>query len=95
MENTKHTLGPWSYRNNSEDFSIESDKKTVAYARVSDHWDDFPLTDEESEANAKLIASAPDLLECLIAMVGEYEKTGGNSLNYRNAKLTIKQATEL
>lgn len=90
---TNHTPGPWSYRNNGEDYSIEADKKTLAYVRVSDHWD-LPhiITDQESKANAQLIAAAPNLLEAAIAVCEAfdlYEDSGAKQL-YQLKQAIIK-----
>lgn len=55
MGNTKHTQGKWSYDSFS---NIWVDNKTKVFIPSIDNQ-------EESEANAKLIASAPEMLEAL------------------------------
>jgi hypothetical protein len=56
MTEQKHTPGPWHVRGRL----IEADRHTVAaLSKVTD----CDLLREESEANARLIAAAPELLE--------------------------------
>lgn len=82
MAETKHTPGPWEVwkghltvvagptkRNTSA--VVSGARRTVAEADC----DDFDPTEEEL-ANAALIASAPELLESLMAIVGETELDG-------------------
>lgn len=63
MSNTKHTPGPWTYHVGLDYISIESanehDNSFIC------EWRHFSDDDGESEANAKLIAAAPELLETL------------------------------
>lgn len=58
----------------------------------------YQRSEEEKDANAKLIAAAPDMLEALESFVYEIEKTrsGYNILeeSYHLAKEAIKKATE-
>jgi len=72
--NTKHTPGPWSYRKAGKHFYIDAHSpdygNRVTEVRFASNAD----TGWTSEANAKLIAAAPELLEALQAMllVGEH-----------------------
>lgn len=52
-------------------------------------------TPEEAEANAKLIAAAPELLEACMTVVNGYEG-GGIDMNifYEECNQAIKKATE-
>ena len=67
MKESKHTPGPWSYRkwsnhsdqNLLEGFSISSDGRLVPMNTAE--GDIY-----ESEANARLISSSPELLEALL-----------------------------
>jgi hypothetical protein len=68
---SKHTPGPWAYSHNSWEFSdvYGTDGKVVATCQI-----DEDVTEETQEmletikeANARLIAAAPDLLEALQA----------------------------
>ena len=49
------------------------------------------ISDEEAEANAKLIAAAPELLEALIEVVRISDR---NHIAWNRAKEVIKKATE-
>lgn len=58
--NTKHTPGPWTVRKDAIKFLITA-KDNSGIAHTSGlHYD--------SEANARLIAAAPELLEALIEL---------------------------
>ena len=67
---TEHTKGPWEIETKgSRHFIDGADQLTVAYvdrAGVRDR--------QEIEANARLIAAAPDLLAALIEMLAASEK---------------------
>jgi len=62
---SKHTPGPWTPQDNAtaEDHEMPIYCGDLWIASVFDSGGDRP--DGESEANANLIASAPDLLEAL------------------------------
>jgi hypothetical protein len=101
MSNTKHTPGPWE---------LKMPKGNRPSARISgDGWEDFAkvftrttfegeskLHDcEEGEANARLIAAAPELLETLKDMVGQYSlcnETLGEKRTLENARAAIAKA---
>ena len=55
----KHTPGPWEISRgvHAYPFSIESESKTIGFIKLQTGLQ------EVTEANARLIASAPDLLE--------------------------------
>lgn len=59
----KHTPGPWRYSgpNSGEIFGWMGQKQDIplVIAKVGGYWDG------EQEANARLIAAAPDLLEAV------------------------------
>jgi hypothetical protein len=62
-----HTPGPWQYRSNSHDtlFIVEGDGLLVtSMSWHSSIRERYPLR-MESQANARLIAAAPELLEAL------------------------------
>jgi hypothetical protein len=63
---TKHTDGPWRVLIEGNHCFIE-DANGDTVARVS-HPFPFTTTDDERDANARLIAAAPDLLEALEAL---------------------------
>ena len=58
---TKHTQGPWLDK--SGEVYAEETGRTIARCDIGGH-------DETSEANARLIAAAPDLLAALEGMIG-------------------------
>lgn len=57
---SKHTKGPWKQHLVDETVIIDSRREQIAQA-----CGDYPLNAVEIEANARLIAAAPDLLEAL------------------------------
>ena len=68
--NTKHTPGPW-YNSTANPHAVNKDGKGLAIGIATTHGTDdanysdfFPST-EEAQANARLIAAAPELLEAL------------------------------
>lgn len=60
---SKHTPGPW-IENYQYGLRIESEKE---HGIVNDGWIIAQLEGSDKEANAKLIAAAPEMLEALIA----------------------------
>jgi hypothetical protein len=55
MKTTNHTPSPWNYRaQNDNQFIVESPERSICW--LDRHYD-------PTEANARLIASAPDLLQ--------------------------------
>lgn len=77
MSKAKYTLGPWKF--DPEDESIIGEDEGLSIATI-DHIDiggskDFNFG-EISSANARLIASAPELLEALQAMLQAFGKNG-------------------
>jgi hypothetical protein len=86
-----HTPGPWRvenwiYQNAREVVTIQTDKDAIATA--CNIWRDGDDSTFEVIANARLIASAPDLLaalkdaEALLFLLGkEHEETGGIDYN--------------
>lgn len=90
MSNAKHTPGPWTVGtmvNNDGGVSIVSDEDRVCSV---DAIGDFPRgkgwkhEDAERDANARLIAAAPDLLEALRYLVMHckgLDRFEGNPIN--------------
>lgn len=88
----KHTLGPWH--------AVEYGGKW-AIQKENFYSDSDDLLDEEycknATANAKLVASAPELLEALKEMVRMYKKVqpaGGWQGVYEGAVHAIEKATK-
>ncbi|CUX07686.1 hypothetical protein CFBP6626_07585 [Agrobacterium tumefaciens] len=84
-----HTPGPWLEAGRGAGSHIHADKGEVAWLRSY-----MGIDDEQIEANARLIAAAPELLEALKWMVENDETNegeeprpefGGDSWNEVNA----------
>ena len=103
MTETKHSPGKWTTLNQDGDIYIEAESRCAVVARIF-----AGVGNAEDEANAKLIAAAPDLLEALRAMLKEFEQPDweiwcDHSVGIcncsairilENAKETIKKATQ-
>lgn len=93
MENSKHTPGPWKIEGNKILNVRNNPDKELLVCEVYD--DTFNLN---FEANIKLIAAAPDLLETLTTIVGFMKNSGLTTHHYKSyfesAKAAIKKATE-
>ena len=64
----KHTPGPWTVTADGAGWYIECSPErghSVAYIRAEIGEEDPDTSDDEKEANSRLIASAPELLEAL------------------------------
>lgn len=88
---TKHTPGPWFYKDEHRPivptYQIRSNDKEVACVSFS----------VNGEANAKLIAAAPDLLEALNSLLSVCKATYplfDEWIEYKQAVTAIKKATE-
>src|SRR4051812_13043639 len=62
MSDTKHTPGPWSFRECDSVVMIEAGSDSIAATNSKTYWQRF---DDADVANARLIAAAPDLLAAL------------------------------
>lgn len=65
-----HTPGPWRFNDNTQwwktnPYSVTVRKPGVSSATVANIPERATITPEERQANARLIAAAPDLLEAL------------------------------
>ena len=67
MSKSKHTPGPWKADNCQFIGTDEEDSQAIAYC--DNHRNRRPRSNEESEANAKLIAAAPELLDFVRSVV--------------------------
>jgi len=109
MNGLKHTPGPWEYRagficTKEEDPIVLSGipRWHKKHTRINDSpfagYQDgyFWPSKDEIEANARLIAAAPELLEALIALT-EFAKANGYDSNLlpemKNARAAIAKAT--
>jgi hypothetical protein len=97
MSNTKHTPGPWSKSLSKTRFNIHA----PSFLRLATAWirpEGGSL--DEIEANARLIAAAPELLEALEAvlrfdanMPGEYKHDVTLAIKVRKAISKATNAT--
>lgn len=84
-----HTPGPWEHIQHGWDGSyIVGDDPRVNHKR---HIADVNLYHDGSEANASLIAAAPDLLEALESLVNSHAP-GANFQAVNNARKVIAKA---
>lgn len=108
MNDTKHTPGPWEIQGPKiqEDFgdqtywAISTSKpeiKSGTYKMPGFYYPHSVQTTEESEANAKLISAAPELLENLTRIIDRIEENGMQAnfpSAYERAQAAIKKATK-
>ena len=88
----KHTPGPWRAVPGCPEWTVEADGRGEVWnvAVVCDDCDD-----SDTEANARLIAAAPDLLAALKDMRAHYHVLGFNADQRRKeADAAIKLAEE-
>lgn len=72
----KHTPGPWNAFNSIKAIGVGSERSDVAWVRFEEcGLMDTARSQEEDEANARLIAAAPELLAAL-QEVAEWDKVG-------------------
>lgn len=87
---SKHTPGPWMVSPYNTMGIFDDKKRPIAVAYEGVHSYDIELP--EREANAKLIAAAPEMLEALRACV-EWAKAGGGPEPFTAAGRIIAKAT--
>lgn len=86
MENLKHTPGKWEYEKTGKTFVVFPKGLSSDIANIIDR------VDKTTEANAKLIAAAPDLLEALIKI---YDECKNKQCTIAETAIeAIKKATE-
>jgi hypothetical protein len=90
----EHTPGPWAYEQRAE----MGDAQWVVYDPDSDNGDILAVVDadpeQSAEANARLIAAAPDLLAVVATMLGaaEADALDDKSNVWRSAMLDARAA---
>jgi len=100
-----HTKGEWTLRNKVKtDLRITNGKDGFVIAEVTTGVTNFIGNHEEAEANAKLIAASPLLLEALneLIQLKDWKDKHGKDMHYvtsqpkawENARNAIKEATE-
>lgn len=84
-----HTQGPWSYIGNG-DVVAKSDKYCGGEKDIASV---FLTVNDEDEANARLIAAAPELLEALKEIVSQIDQGGaGGKVFSRDACIAQARA---
>ena len=100
--NTKHTPGQWHIGSGNGEGSIFADNGRTRFeiggttlypiCQVNRKWED-----EEDEANARLIAAAPELLQAILDLFREcaiVHKYWGDGANTKEADAAIKRAKD-
>ena len=92
--NTKHTPAPWVYQG-GDNASVEVNigETTANIDRQDKNTGQYVISRDEMEANAKLIAAAPELLEALEELLIHALENDLHSQFTDKAKAAIKKAT--
>ena len=89
----KHTKGEWEYKKYPHCTAIETTLENgQSHTLFTDQFCYASKFDGSSEANAKLIAASPDLLEALINLTNTCEKYFSKDFDLREAKKAIEKA---
>lgn len=100
MSNTKFTPGPWVARIDNYGIDVIKDDDSsfgIVLLGTRNELKDFNYPIEQAEANAKLIAAAPELLEALLLVIECFpEPLLEDQMNeeYFKVKAAIKKATD-
>ncbi len=98
MENLKHTKGEWEVRGNR--IFVKDTYRSIAIVEMQDNFDIVKgkaKEDFEAIANAKIITSAPDLLETLIEIRSKIQYEQGMNAISKSGKdwsIELKMANE-
>ena len=98
MSAAKHTPGPWLIEGRTIYSLMHHGWNRGVEVLKNRFWascyHDRSVTDEEAEANARLIAAAPELLEALQMFLDDYESSEGDAQSCaRVARAAIAKAT--
>lgn len=67
--NTKHTAGKWIFRKYIDNsICIRKGQKGIVIAELTTQAQSMGIDENEAEANAKLIAAAPELLQMVFSL---------------------------
>jgi hypothetical protein len=99
----KHTPGPWTYFKEKQEIDVMNMTiffDTVQFKENGISENLVRLNDDNSEANARLIAAAPEMLECLIEICTYLQTNKLNSIlptsgYHKNMINIIEKATGL
>ncbi len=91
QRNHKHTPKYWKYLPSGFIGTTEEDDQTIAY--LSDHRNRKMRPPEETEANGRLIAAAPELLDVLEEMLIDYiiQNDGQEDRNTKRARKLLRR----
>lgn len=93
----KHTPGPWlTDRNNVHTGQIATVHHCIGNDWIeiwTDKWAETGLGEGEQEANARLIAAAPDLLAALQSVLANSLDSQGLADAHKQARAAIAKAT--
>ncbi len=91
---TKHTPGPWIHLKKGYEYEILCNKRNDVLADVYDHFKN--KNESELEANARLIAAAPELLEACKRALQQLDESlptdEGNKMAVKRCKDAISKA---
>lgn len=92
VSTTNHTPGPWSNNKwNSEEHQISANGGTIALISHSHSL----VSESEADANARLIAAAPEMLEaCKMALVQIQQDNDERKAEHRGTEWQLKAAIE-
>lgn len=90
MKNQKHTPGPWTTEDCTDGIAIESGGKYIADVHYHIAG---AMSAQETQANAALIAAAPEMLEVLEMLLAHRGMMGSDS--WAVAEKMIKKAKGL
>lgn len=86
---TTHTPGPWTHHPEDNIITDASGRRLIEWQARS-----VSVSVEERDANARLIAAAPELLEALAALIGCIDHGSDNpTLKLDAARAAIAKAT--
>ena len=71
MPRSEHTAGPWEARWTSVRATARVFATSVYFGELATCWDGGEISTKERDANARLIAAAPDMLEALELVMRE------------------------
>ncbi|QRF55335.1 hypothetical protein [Variovorax paradoxus] len=93
MSAAQHTPGPWEANGPFVNSAAVIGIADCSRAAVAENWagTDY-ATDEIAEANARLIAAAPELLNSLILMVRTHDEPAETLLQETKEMLWLEQA---
>lgn len=92
----KHTPAPWTHSKGHiggkiADF-VSCNRESYDGIHIHNGEKIYGESSEKSEANARLIAAAPEMLECLIKLYGNLRSFGSN-ISKENSVEVIEKAT--